>query len=306
MFGLQNDLIVGFQVAERRRQPRMTAALLLVAAVAAARVRRPDGRDRRGARRDLPCRPRRARRERPQRGIPSARSRSTPKPTPTPSSSSASSPRPTAAVLVTVAFTLAVRQHLVGDARRRRAHDRRSRSSSSARARARSDASTPKGCCAQRRPVIRGVRIILGPLAHGLVALGNRVTPGRRPRLVLRLRGAAAQHHRRSRRERAHRGGRPRAHPLGLRLHRHVRARGDGAAHRHGHGGCLGVDARGDGDLPREGRLAHPDRRRRRRRRGRRPLPKDLVQFGFRDEAGLAGCADQPHRATRRCSSPSR
>jgi CBS domain containing-hemolysin-like protein len=27
-------------------------------------------------------------------------------------------------------------------------------------------------------PVIRGVRLILGPLAHGLVALGNRVTPG--------------------------------------------------------------------------------------------------------------------------------
>ncbi|QIG40601.1 HlyC/CorC family transporter [Microbacterium sp. 4R-513] len=27
-------------------------------------------------------------------------------------------------------------------------------------------------------PIIRGVRLILGPLAHGLVALGNRVTPG--------------------------------------------------------------------------------------------------------------------------------
>jgi CBS domain containing-hemolysin-like protein len=27
-------------------------------------------------------------------------------------------------------------------------------------------------------PVIRGVRLILGPLAHGLVVLGNRVTPG--------------------------------------------------------------------------------------------------------------------------------
>lgn len=27
-------------------------------------------------------------------------------------------------------------------------------------------------------PVIRGVRVILGPLAHGLVVLGNRVTPG--------------------------------------------------------------------------------------------------------------------------------
>lgn len=28
-------------------------------------------------------------------------------------------------------------------------------------------------------PIIRGVRIILGPLAHGLVALGTRITPGR-------------------------------------------------------------------------------------------------------------------------------
>ena len=27
-------------------------------------------------------------------------------------------------------------------------------------------------------PVVRGVRILLGPLAHALVALGNRVTPG--------------------------------------------------------------------------------------------------------------------------------
>jgi CBS domain containing-hemolysin-like protein len=27
-------------------------------------------------------------------------------------------------------------------------------------------------------PIVRGVRLILGPLAHGLVALGNRVTPG--------------------------------------------------------------------------------------------------------------------------------
>ncbi|MFG6445548.1 hemolysin family protein [Microbacterium sp. P06] len=27
-------------------------------------------------------------------------------------------------------------------------------------------------------PIVRGVRLLLGPLAHGLVALGNRVTPG--------------------------------------------------------------------------------------------------------------------------------
>ena len=73
-------------------------------------------------------------------------------------------------------------------------------------------------------------------------------------RLVLRVGAAAAQHHRRSRRERAHRGGRSRADPLGVRLHRHVRPRGDGPAHRHGDGGCLGIDPRGDGDLPREGR----------------------------------------------------
>ena len=35
-----------------------------------------------------------------------------------------------------------------------------------------------KGLLRGAAPVIRGVRIFLGPLAHGLVALGNRVTPG--------------------------------------------------------------------------------------------------------------------------------
>lgn len=38
-----------------------------------------------------------------------------------------------------------------------------------------------KGLLRGAAPVIRGVRIILGPLAHGLVALGNRVTPGVKP-----------------------------------------------------------------------------------------------------------------------------
>ena len=71
-----------------------------------------------------------------------------------------------------------VRQHLVGDARRRGAHDRASRSSSSARARAPSGRQHAEGLLRGAAPVIRGVRIILGPLAHGLVALGNRVTPG--------------------------------------------------------------------------------------------------------------------------------
>ncbi len=35
-----------------------------------------------------------------------------------------------------------------------------------------------KGLLQSAAPVVRGVRIILGPLAHGLVALGDRVTPG--------------------------------------------------------------------------------------------------------------------------------
>ncbi|GAA2014139.1 hemolysin family protein [Microbacterium ulmi] len=35
-----------------------------------------------------------------------------------------------------------------------------------------------KGLLAGAAPVVRGVRVLLGPLAHGLVALGNRVTPG--------------------------------------------------------------------------------------------------------------------------------
>jgi CBS domain containing-hemolysin-like protein len=35
-----------------------------------------------------------------------------------------------------------------------------------------------KGLLRAAAPVVRGARIILGPLAHGLVALGNRVTPG--------------------------------------------------------------------------------------------------------------------------------
>jgi CBS domain containing-hemolysin-like protein len=36
----------------------------------------------------------------------------------------------------------------------------------------------PHGLLRATAPVIRGVRIILGPLAHGLVVLGRRVTPG--------------------------------------------------------------------------------------------------------------------------------
>lgn len=35
-----------------------------------------------------------------------------------------------------------------------------------------------KGLLRGAAPIIRGVRIILGPLAHGLVALGTRITPG--------------------------------------------------------------------------------------------------------------------------------
>ncbi len=84
----------------------------------------------------------------------------------------------TAAVLVTVAFTILfdsiwwamlaaavlMTGHLVRRRRREPAHGR--------------PRSTPKGLLRGAAPVVRGVRIFLGPLAHGLVALGNRVTPG--------------------------------------------------------------------------------------------------------------------------------
>jgi len=36
-----------------------------------------------------------------------------------------------------------------------------------------------EGMLRANAPVVRGLRVILGPLAHGLVVLGNRVTPGR-------------------------------------------------------------------------------------------------------------------------------
>ncbi|GAA3584546.1 hemolysin family protein [Klugiella xanthotipulae] len=37
----------------------------------------------------------------------------------------------------------------------------------------------PEGILAFAAPLIRGVRVVLGPAAHGLVSLGDRVTPGR-------------------------------------------------------------------------------------------------------------------------------
>ena len=88
-------------------------------------------------------------------------------------------------------------------------------------------------------PIIRGVRIILGPLAHALVAIGNRVTPGVARGASFASEEQLPRHGRRSGVAGPHRRGRPRAHPLRLRLHRHVRARRHGAAHRHGDGGCL-------------------------------------------------------------------
>ena len=37
----------------------------------------------------------------------------------------------------------------------------------------------PRGLIGRTAPLVRGIRVLLGPLADGLVALGNRVTPGR-------------------------------------------------------------------------------------------------------------------------------
>ena len=84
-------------------------------------------------------------------------------------------------------------------------------------------------------PVLVWLRRVLGPVARLLIALGNAVTPGRGlPRRPVRDRGRAARPGRPGRRVRADRGRRARDDPLRLRARRHPRARGHGAAHRHG------------------------------------------------------------------------
>ena len=117
-------------------------------------------------------------------------------------------------------------------------HDRRSRSCSSARARAASGGRTRAGHAARRRPrSSTSSAVLLGPIAE---RARRARQPGHarpaRARATFSSRGAAAQHGRRGDRARRARRGRSRAHPLDLRVQRHGRARGDGAAHRHGHG----------------------------------------------------------------------
>ena len=142
----------------------------------------------------------------------------------------------TAAVLVTLAFASVVRRSgggrcslaaLIMTARLVRAR-RVEPAQRRPRARARR-------CCASRRRSSARVRVLLGPIADALVALGNRVTPGRpRTATLLVARSSCSAWSTRHRARRA-RGGRPRAHPLDLRVQRHRRARGDDPAHRHGH-----------------------------------------------------------------------
>ena len=175
MFGLQRELITAFRSpsaddrAHDRLPPAGRGGVLLG-------LRRPDGGDRRRARGDLASRSRRAGRCRAQRGALRRIAADT--------DAHANAvvfirilAETTAAVLVTVAFTLLFDEHLVGDARRRGADDRRV-----VRRRGREPSQhRPHACHGLLRgaaPVIRGVRIILGPLAHGLVVLGNRITPG--------------------------------------------------------------------------------------------------------------------------------
>ena len=152
------------------------------------------------------------------------------------------------------------------------------------------------------------LRILLGPLANGLVVLGNRVTPGRIARVVVRSpRSSCSAWSTRRPSSTLHRRGRPRAHPLGLRVHRHRRARGDGAAHRHGHGRCLGAPRAQAMAMFLEARVSRAS-----------PIVdddaddvigvlylKDLVQFGFRDGRTPRRSGRRASRAPR-CSCPSR
>ena len=99
-----------------------------------------------------------------------------------------------------------------------------------------------KGIVAFSALIVRAIRVLLGPIADGLVALGNRVTPGR-PKTAVTFSSEEQLliDGRRGDRARRARGRRPRAHPLDLRMGRHGGARGDDPAHRHGDDrrGCL-------------------------------------------------------------------
>ena len=103
-------------------------------------------------------------------------------------------------------------------------------------------------------PLVHFLRVLLGPLANALVVARQPGDARAHPLRGRLERGAAAQHGRRGHRARRARGGRPRAHPLDLRVQRHRGARGHGAAHRHGHDRRRGAPAAGDGAVP-EGRL---------------------------------------------------
>ena len=161
-------------------------------------------------------------------------------------------------------------------------------------------------CVSALRRCIRGVRVLLGPLAHGLVALGNRVTPGAAATAAsFASEEQLLEHGRRGDGTRPPRRGRPRAHPLDLRLHRHGRARGHGPAHRHGR--------RWTPTPPRARRWAlflekgvsrMPVDRRRRRRRGRHPVPAGPRAVRLTRRAADGEDAPVSRSRGRRCSCP--
>ena len=129
-------------------------------------------------------------------------------------------------------------------------HDRRPRSCWSARARAASGARTPAASSRSRRRVVRAIRVCSArsPTRWSRSATGSR--PAARRRATFSSEEQLLEHGRRGDRARRARGGRPRAHPLDLRVGRHGRARGDGPAHRHDHHRRRRHDRRGDGRVP--------------------------------------------------------
>ena len=85
----------------------------------------------------------------------------------------------TAAVLVTLAFEHDLRAvvdlaHPVGAD-----HDRRLVRAGRSEPAQRRPGQLDACCCGSTAPLVRFVRVLLGPIADGLVALGNRVTPSR-------------------------------------------------------------------------------------------------------------------------------
>ncbi len=304
MFALQKDLIVGFQ-HRTTTKPRMTPAPPAARGGAADRIRRSHGGDRRGAGGDLPSGDRGARSERSQRA------------------GAAPDRRRSRCPCQRGRLHQGARRDHRGGARHRRAA-RCCSTASGGRcspppcimtgtsfvivgASPRSwGVSTPSSCCRARRRSSAGSGSSSGRSRTGSwpSATGSpRASPAVRrspPRS-----SSSTWSTKRPSQDLIEEDDRELIHSVFDFTDTFVRAVMV-PAHRHGDGGCLGLHARRDEHLPREGHLARPDRRRRGRRRRRHALPQGPRAVRLTATRADGGMPRSAGSRGARCSSRSR